>query len=128
MTQFKKIYLERTMCYGDCPVYKLFITSKGNVQLNKDHYLSDEVEIFKWKIDLNAISELNEVLRKYGYFKLKKKEPTYWQTDGPFCITQVEFEDGSKRKIEHYLGDDAYPKRLITIENWIDKIVGVMDY
>ncbi len=51
-----------------------------------------------------------------------------WATDHPFCILEVETKEGLKRKIEHYLGDDEYPRRLTTIENWIDKLSGVEQY
>ena len=128
MPKFKKIYLERTMCYGDCPVYNLYINSEGEVKMISGDYFGRMDETQHWTIDTKQIKKLNEVLQKYGYFKIKKKEATYWQTDGPYCITKIEFEDGASREIEHYLGEDSWPKRLTTIENGIDRIVGVKDY
>lgn len=39
----------------------------------------------------------------------------------PFCNAKIELENGSKREIKYYLGDDVYPQRLTTIDNWIYK-------
>ena len=125
---FKKIYIERTICYGDCPVYKLFITSNGNVHLSQEIEFGIERYVRKWKIDIESINKLNDIIYKYGYFSIKKKHPTEVATDMAYCITKIELENGNKRKIEHYLGDNAYPKRLVTIENWIDKITEVNSY
>ena len=126
---FKSIYLERTMCEGDCPVYKVKINAKGLVKLTEkimfDHTPDDQ----EWTIDQKAIDKLNEIIHKYGYFTLKKNlENNYYLTDLPYCITKIELQDGTKRKIEHYLGDHVYPKKLITIENWIDKLIEVNTY
>lgn len=125
---FKKIYLERTMCYGDCPIYKLFITSKGNVHLTQEHYWGGILKMRKWKLGQEELKKLNGIIYKYGYFGIKKGPFSEGATDMPFCITKIELKDGRKREIEHYLGDNVYPKRLTTIENGIDKIVGIKDY
>lgn len=126
---FNKIYLERTICYLDnCPVYKLFVTSKGNVHLTQVIEFGFKKRMRKWKIDQYKVDRLNEIIIKYGYFKIKEKETTEGATDMPFCITEIELNNGEKRKMEHYLGDNAYPKRLTTIENWIDKITNVNHY
>lgn len=129
MVSFKKVYLERTEGYfGRGQVYKLFITSKGNVHLTQEFHFGFEKKMRKWKISKEALNKLDEIIHKYGYFNLKEKEITEDATDMPFCMTKIELEDGTQRKIEHYLGDNAWPKRLATIENGIDRIVGVKDY
>ncbi|MCA0931755.1 hypothetical protein LCM02_04775 [Lutimonas saemankumensis] len=129
MTQFKKIYLERTSGYfGNGGIYKLFITSKGNVHLTQEFHFGYEKKMRKWKIHKEALNKLDEIIHKYGYFNLKEKEPTEGATDMAFCTSEIELEDGTKRKVEHYLGDNAWPKRLTTIENWIDRITGVDQY
>ena len=121
---FKTIYLERTLCDGDCPVYKVKINADGTVKLTREHHLNGSVNSQKWTIDTEKIEELNRIIHKYGYFSLKKNtENLFFATDHPYCITKIELRDGTKRKIEHYLGDNVYPKRLTTIENWIDRLI-----
>ena len=125
---FKTISLERTMCDGECPVYVLKIKANGQVTLKQDRNYEKWTREVSWQIDRGKINKINEILHKYGYFTLKEGKPTFMATDHAFCITKIELQNGTKRKIEHYLGEDAYPKRLITIENWIDKSAGVNDF
>ena len=126
---FKSIYLERTMCYGDCPVYVVKINAKGLVKLNEKQWFDVDLDSQEYTINQESIYKLNEIIHKYGYFTLKKNfENNYCLTDLPYCITKIELQDGTKRKIEHYLGDRVYPKKLTTIENWIDKLIEVNTY
>ena len=128
MNKFKKIYLERTGCLGVCPVYKLYIDAEGNVQLHRGFYYPIAEEIFGWQIDKKALAKLNTLLHKYKYLELEQKEESTSATDFPYCVTSIEFEDGTRRFIDHYLGGDSWPKQLTTIEKGIDRIVGVKDY
>lgn len=129
MSKFKKIYLERTSGYiGNGGVYKLFITSKGNVHLTQEFHFGLEKKMRKWKIDQDAIDKLDKLIERYGFFNLKEKEATYSGCDFPFCVTKIDHEEGIRRKIEHYLGDDSWPKELTSIENGIEKIAGVKEY
>ncbi|MFD1315218.1 DUF6438 domain-containing protein [Namhaeicola litoreus] len=125
ISPFKTISLERTMCYGDCPVYTVKINANGRVKLKQEGNIFEGWKhVVSWQIDRGKINKINEVIHKYGYFTLKENEgEVLYATDHPYCITKIELQDGTKRKIEHYLGDNMYPKRLTTIENWIDKLI-----
>lgn len=118
------------MCDGNCPVYLLKIKANGQVILKQDRNYDKWTREVSWQIDQGKINKINQILHKYGYFTLKKTEKEFITsaTDHPSCITKIELQNGTKRKIDHYLGDHIYPKRLTTIENWIDKAAGVKDF
>ena len=112
------------MCYGDCPVYKVKINANGSVKLAQKEPFDYPINHQKWTITTKKIEELNKIIHKYGYFTLKKNiDNLHFATDHAYCITKIELQDGTKRNIEHYLGDNVYPKRLTTIENGIDRLI-----
>jgi len=123
---FKTIKLERTTCYGDCAVYKVEISSNGKVKFFSSE-LGERTGAFNWMIDSNAINLLNDSITKYSFFTMKEKKPTSFCTDVATYIISVRLLDGTYRKIENYLGDYKFPKRL-TLENKIDKVIGVKNY
>lgn len=128
-TPFTEIYLERTMCYGTCPVYHVTITGTGQVTYFGEHWV-DKVGIHTWTIDETAIQALNDAIKKYRYFTMKEKydEMIIRCSDMPSCITSVRLEDGRYRKIIHEYGADYYPSVLKTFENKVDRIIGIETY
>ncbi|MBL0200363.1 MAG: hypothetical protein IPP81_09335 [Chitinophagaceae bacterium] len=125
--KFKSIKLERTGCFGDCPIHKVEIMSDGHVIFHGERFLEEE-GIHTWEIDQEAIELLNVSVKKYGFFSMKKKRPTQFMTDMPHCILTIILEDKKRKKINDYLGDDCYPARLRTLERKIDKIIGIQKY
>lgn len=127
---FKTIQLERTMCYGDCPVYKVSVHHSGRVTFTGNMFV-EKLGRHIWYLENEAMTKLSKALIKCDYFNLQKIEldEMVWCTDMPYCNTSIELIDGTKRKIEHYLQDpDEWPKALIKFEEEIDKIIGVEDY
>lgn len=43
--KFKTIQLERTMCFGECPVYKVEILSDGTVNYNGEMFVEKKENI-----------------------------------------------------------------------------------
>lgn len=125
--KFKSITHERTGCYGDCPIYKVEITGDGNVFYMGERFVEEE-GIHTWEIDSEAIELLNDSIKKYGFFNIKKKKPAAFITDMPHCILTIKLKDNRSKKTNDYLGDDSYPARLRTLERKIDKIIGIQKY
>lgn len=126
-SKFTSITLERTGCLGGCPIYKVEIKSNGNVVYVGERFVDLE-GVHTWDIESEAVELLNDTIKKYGFFNIKKKKPIQIITCMPHCILTIKREDKSKRKINDYLGDDSYPARLRTLERKIDKIIGVQKY
>ena len=126
-SRFKKVCLERTGCFGSCPIYTVEIHSDGSVRYFGRMFV-EKTGPHEWIIDEVAVDAINAVIRKYGYFSIEAGEDLMITTDMPSCITSVLLEDGSSKEIDNYHGSSAYPKILQRFENRIDEITGTRKY
>lgn len=127
LSGFKTITLERTMCYGTCPVYDVEIRDNGEVKYNGKYFVEKEGP-HRWTILPDAVDALNDAILKFGYFSIKAREITRDCTCNPSCITSVLMKDGAYREIDNYYGNDQYPEKLKRFERKIDNIIGVKEY
>lgn len=115
------ITLERTACYGFCPIYTLTIHGDGTVIYEGEDYVETvgkaETVISKEKVE-KLISEFDKV----GYDSLKDTYTERTITDAPSVITSIT-RNGKTRKVEHYHGDFNAPEKLTELEDRIDEIV-----
>ena len=115
------ITLERTACYGFCPVYTLTIQGNGTVVYEGEDFVKTkgimEISIPKAKID-----QLVEEFERVGYFSLNNYYTERTITDAPSVITSITV-DGKTKTIEHYHGDFDAPEELTELEDAIDEIV-----
>jgi hypothetical protein len=132
------IKLERTECYGTCPVYTLTITADGTVVYEGKRFVKSEGRIVT-SIAPEQLREILSAIRKANYFSMKDRyasgedgcEGTW--TDHPSVIISVK-ANGRSKTIHHDHGcedktDDeksfhVYPQELYELENKIDEIVG----
>lgn len=124
---FKSITLQRTPCFGSCPVFSLVIFSDGHVLFDGEHFVSEKGK-HSWTIDAETISALNEAIWKHGYFTMIEKAEAVEITCLPTCITTVLMDDGAYREINHDYGCNKFPKKLDAFENKIERIVGAKKY
>ena len=114
--QTDKIGLERTPCFGTCPVYKLTVYSDGKVEYEgKDHV--KEKGARSSKIDEKFFVRLMKKADEIGFFKLKDRYDGL-VTDLPTRITTVTKGDVSKAVRNYYGG----PKGLHDLEQLIDEV------
>ena len=115
------ITLERTACFGFCPVYTLTVQGDGTVVYEGIDFVRvkgrAEITITKEKVE-QLVSEFKEV----DYFSLNDKYNERTITDAPSVITSITI-DGKTKTIEHYHGDFNAPEQLIELENRIDEII-----
>ncbi len=124
---FKHITLERTMCLGTCPDFKVSIHWHGKVRYLGRMYV-EETGVHRWQLEPSQIEAINRLIKKTNYFELKST-PQMWCTDMPSCITTVEMKDGRKREIDHYLQDeDEWPKALRYFERRLEEIIRLQPY
>lgn len=129
----KILQLERTVCNGVCPAYKVRVDDYGEVRWNGIAFVAVPGRRL-WAISRAKMELLHSLLEEYGFMDLDKPAPG----DGPFygptvtcmpsCITTVIFKDGSRKKIDHYLGDGFMPKRLTELENRLDAVLGTKEF
>ncbi|MFC1894066.1 DUF6438 domain-containing protein [Chloroflexota bacterium] len=115
------ITLERTPCYGFCPVYKLTIGGDGTVVYEGKDFVSirnrEETTISRDEID-----QLVKEFKRIDYFSLNDEYTERTITDAPSVITSITL-DGKTKTIEHYHGDFSAPEELTELEDKIDEIV-----
>jgi len=115
------ITLERTACFGTCPVYSLRIKGDGTVIYSGVDFVKTE-GIHETKISMDAINQLILEFEKADYFSLNDSYTSFGASDMPSVNTSISI-GGQTKAIEHYHGDRSAPKQLTELENKIDEIV-----
>jgi hypothetical protein len=116
------VTLERTICYGTCPAYRLAIYRDGVVQFTGEQY----VEVSGTALGHVTQADLAALDRAFAdarYFELADRYTSYDATDAPSTTTSYQLGARAKQ-IEHYHGDEHAPAALGELENAIDRIVG----
>lgn len=129
------IQMERTACYGKCPVYTLTIEPNGNVTFEGRQYTST-VGKAEAKLEREKIVELIAAIHKADYFSLNDSYVDesdgcpVTATDSPSVHLKIRL--GSyERSTRHYYGclEKAdgyrpYPAELTELEKRINEIAG----
>ncbi|MFC2068385.1 DUF6438 domain-containing protein [Chloroflexota bacterium] len=115
------ITLERTACFGTCPVYKLTIYGDGRVIYEGMRFVKVEGTATT-SISEDKIKQLIAEFQKIDYFSLKDSYEERNATDMPSAFTSLTV-DGKTKATRHYHGDFNAPKKLTELENKIDQIV-----
>ena len=112
------ITLERTACFGTCPIYTISIFENGEVVYNGEKFVTVTGEQ-KGQIDPETVAAMVKAFENAGYFDWKEAYDTQMVTDLPSVITSVT-RNGETHRIDHYMGDNATPVALPYLEQWID--------
>ena len=127
------VTLERTECYGLCPVYKVSIKADGAVTF--EGIKNTETKgIAEGKISETQIKDILKEFENADYVNLKDKYDfetcPLAATDNSTVVTTIQI-DGRKKTVSHYLGcvedneqHTPFPPKLRELENKIDEIAG----
>jgi hypothetical protein len=127
MEMFDYIRLERTMCYGNCPVYNVVVDKEGNVKYQGEMFVYKSGE-YQWKISNKKVKQLRDLIENFGFESYIYKPLNGFITDQPSCITTVKYSDGDSKEIDHYYGDILIDDRLTNFEKRIESIIGTKKY
>lgn len=119
---YVRIFMERTACYGTCPVYSVELrengsvtyTGRASVRISGSH---------TWKIDPSAVRALARDMETAGFFDWKD-EYTAPVMDLPTTYVTL-IAGGRTKKIKDHLGA---PPALKEIEARIDNVSGARGY
>ena len=112
--------LERTACFGFCPIYKLTVYGNGKVVYEGKRFVK-VTGTRTTTISQTAVRKLIADFQKLSYFKLQDSY-TGGHTDAPSVITSLTI--GKKQKtVNHYLPSPDAPPQLTELENKIDTVV-----
>ena len=122
MSQLKdnihSITLERMVCYGSYPVYRVIFNQNGKaVYEGVDHV--DRIGRYVGEIERADFDKIAELLDRLGFGSLNSSYACN-DTEKQSVVTSVSYNDGEK-KVENK--GDAGPMELWTIEKVIDGVV-----
>ena len=117
------IKLERTRCFGGCPVYSVTIDAKGNVTYEGRWFVHVEGRVTD-RIPVSRVAALLATAKRIGFFELRDQYLTRKNPDGsetrvtdlPTTFVTITSEGRTKR-VEDYFGA---PESLQELEQQID--------
>lgn len=124
---FEYIKLQRTMCYGTCPVYSVTVDNEGNVNYYGEMFVYKSGE-HHWKISKKKVEQLNDLIEDFGFKSFIYESGEEFITDQPSCITTVKYSDGQTKEIDHDYGNILVDDSLAAFEKKIDRIIGIKKY
>jgi membrane dipeptidase len=116
------ITLQRTACFGTCPVYSVTIADDGTVTYEGIEHTKVTGKQ-TWKIDRAAVRALAKEMQDANYFDLEN-EYRALVTDHPTVYTSLTIGSRTK-KVKNYV---AGPPRLKEMEERIDEVAGTRKY
>ena len=118
------ITLERTMCFGECPVYSVTVYKDGRVVYEGKDFVRIQGRQ-EYKIPRAKVNQLLREFEKCNFLAMND-EYLAIATDGPGCITSLTI-NGTTKEVRHW-----YPSftqnGLQELENKIDEITGTDRY
>lgn len=122
------ITLERTACFGSCPVYRISVTPSGTVRYEGKAHVRrvgpDSTHIARQQVD-TLLADIEQA----GYFTFddryvgSERACGRYATDSPSVITSVTLR-GRTKTITHDYGCSGAPGALTILERRIDETLG----
>jgi Domain of unknown function (DUF6438) len=116
--------LERTACFGWCPVYKLTIFRDGVVEYDGDDYVKTRGHAVG-HLPPETLDALDRLFLSNHYLDLAPAYEDYDVTDLPSTNTSYTPAGGATKAVRHYHGDHDAPAALTTVEDAVDRLVHV---
>jgi hypothetical protein len=119
------ITLERTACFGSCPVYKLTVRGDGSLTYEGHKFVRVEGSR-QGTLDKEAVAQIAQAFIDADYFELKDRYSAIENPDGtetvvtdlPSTYTSISL-NRRRKAVADYVGA---PKKLIELEEKIDRI------
>jgi hypothetical protein len=116
--------LERTRCFGTCPVYKVTIFRDGTVEYVGRQYVKVRGRA-TGHLSAEQLVQLRTLFQQSGYLQLGDSYERVDVTDQPSAYTSYSPAPGRTKTVRHYLGDRSAPRALTDVEEGIDRIVNI---
>ena len=109
--------INRTACYGQCPMYKATFMDNGEVEYVGKRFV-DNIGTYKTLITADEVMEIEKKIVEYDYFSLDSLYPTPI-ADFPSCITEAQLNGERKRVIDRR----NPPPNLKAFEKYLDDVL-----
>lgn len=118
-----EIGLERTLCFGTCPVYTVIMKSDGSLRYYGKRYVEKKGKL-TGQVSKSRFNQLAQFIKDADFMEL---EHSYDRpvTDLPTVYTKVVM-DGRQKVVRNYA--NAGPTKLWAIEQLIDKLLAEAEW
>lgn len=116
--------IERTGCYGWCPVYKLTVYRDGAVEYAGERFVKT-TGAATGHLGSAQLDELDQLFVRNGYLSLRDSYQVASVTDMPSVFTSYAPPGRTPKTVKHYLGDESAPAGLGAVEEGVDRIVTI---
>lgn len=113
-----EIGIERSGCFGSCPIYTFLVKSDGTFRYKGENYAERQGD-FTGTIKVWEFNHLAQFIKESGYMELKDAY-TRGVTDNPTTYTMVVMS-GKQKIISNYA--NSGPTKLWAIEQLIDNLL-----
>lgn len=114
--------LERTPCFGRCPVYGVSVHRDGRVEYEGRRFVG-QVGRVSAQLTPAQLDDLVQAFHAANFFALEHQKASRHTTDLPGAVLTFH-ENGQARTIRDDHGDPGWPQALRALEDRIDEIVG----
>ncbi len=111
--------LERTACFGFCPVYTVTVHADGSVDYHGERFVVTQGDA-SGQLTAEQMTALRRAFADAGWDGFETDYTHRDVTDNPSAI--IRFED---KTVSHYHGDHSAPEALTKLEDRFDQIVDV---
>ena len=109
--------INRTACYGQCPMYKATFMDNGEVIYVGKRFV-ENIGTYKTLISVEEVNEIKAKITELDYFSLDSLYPTPI-SDFPSCITEANL-NGERKKVVNRRNP---PKNLKAFEDFLDGLL-----
>ena len=114
--------INRTACYGQCPMYKATFMDNGEVEYIGRRFV-DNIGTYKTVITAEEVEEIIKQIEVADYFGLDSLYPTPI-ADFPSCITEAQL-NGKRKKVVNRRNP---PVELKNFEKFLDSMLHARDW
>jgi hypothetical protein len=115
--------LQRTSCFGSCPVYTLTVYDNGVVEYYGKHNV-DKIGLYRATVKKEVLEQLKNEAESIAYFDLKEVYDNRSVTDVPSTITSLQYMEGFKIVVNRFDG----PEQLSVFEKYFDSLFLNLDW
>jgi hypothetical protein len=111
--------LERTGCYGECPVYRVTVNTEGGVVYVGTRWVK-VLGRREYQLAPAQLSDLESAFERANFMLLRDYDHVE-NTDDDWA--HVSFQHGGRlKRVRHYRGDNVAPAALSALEDELDRI------
>lgn len=125
VTAAPAVTLERTACFGSCPVYTIAVTPAGEIRYEGREHVR-KLGAATGKVSRARVEALVSEFERAGYFSFAERYTSSelacgrYVTDSPSAITSVTL-GGRTKRVTHDYGCGGAPGALVVLERRIDE-------